>query len=77
MDVWNVGEVRSMWIVSVDECCKLYYGYDVDLIGENECDKWLKELRWVEWICIEDIDLVVVIELDLRVMIEWMSNNEM
>ena len=52
MDVWNVGEVRSMWIVSVDECCKLYYGDDVDLIGENECDKWLKELRWVEWICI-------------------------
>ena len=36
LDVWNVGEVRSMWIVSVDECCKLYYGYDVDLIGEND-----------------------------------------
>ena len=52
LDVWNVGEVRSMWIVSVDECCKLYYGYDVDLIGENECEKWLKELRWVDSICI-------------------------
>ena len=52
LDVWNVGEVRSMWIVSVDECCKLYYGYDVDLIDENECEKWLKELRWVDSICI-------------------------
>ena len=52
LDVWNVGEVRSMWIVSVDECCKLYYGYDVDLIGENECEKWLKDLPSLESISI-------------------------
>ena len=50
LDVWNVGEVRSMWIVSVDECCKLYYGYDVDLIGENECEKWLIEFECEKWL---------------------------
>ena len=38
-DLSNLPQLRTISIGTVDQSNNFYYAYDVDLIGENECDK--------------------------------------
>ena len=38
-DLSNLPQLRTISIGTVDQSYNFYYAYDVDLIGENECDK--------------------------------------
>ena len=51
-DLSNLPQLRTISIGTVDRSNNFYYAYDVDLIGENECEKWLKDLPSLESISI-------------------------
>ena len=38
-DLSNLPQLRTISIGTVDQSYNFYYAYDVDLIGENECEK--------------------------------------
>ena len=51
-DLSNLPQLRTISIGTVDQSYNFYYAYDVDLIGENECEKWLKDLPSLDSISI-------------------------
>ena len=51
-DLSNLPQLRTISIGTVDQSYNFYFAYDVDLIGENECEKWLKDLPSLESISI-------------------------